>query len=122
ARPDPARRVLRAAQDEELDFLGHYLALHVLEVHVPTALRLDEVGAHEAASVLLDCPVDWRIAREVQEHGVARLRQCSDAAADAQDQAVGLVQPFCIYLPAVAAAHPVLYLALEALGRAGIAQ
>ena len=44
------------------------------------------------------------------------------AAADGEHEAVGLEQPLRLNVPAVAALHPRDYLALEALGRSGVAE
>ena len=122
ARPDSARGVLRAAKYVELDLLLLYLSLHVLEVEDVLAALLDKLAAHQAAAVLLYGAVKRRVRGEIEQYAVPRLRQRAHAAADGEHEAVGLEQPLRLNVPAVAALHPRDYLALEALGRSGVAE
>ena len=77
ARPDAASRIVRAAEQEELDFILDDFIFKVGKVNLVVAVLKDERAVDEQAPVLADDLAERVVDGLLQEDGVAGLREAA---------------------------------------------
>ena len=105
-RPDPAHRVVRAAQQEKLDLLLRDLPLQIVKVDGVAAVLIDHLALHHLAVVVSNDGVEGVVDRTLDQNGVSRPGSRPNGRSQGKDHAGGLDQPLGPGFPAEAAGEP----------------
>ena len=122
ARPDAAGRIVRAAEQEELDFILDDLIFKVGKVDLVVAVFEDERAVDEQAPVLADDLAERVVDGLLQEDGVAGLREAAHGRGQRKDDARRDGQGLRRGRPAVVRCHPVDDGLLVRFLRVGVAE
>ena len=104
--PDPANRVVGAAENEEVDVVFHNLALHILKIHGVSAVFVLEGVFHHPAAVAVDHIEELVVHRGMNQHRITGLGGHPDGGGQGSNHAGGLDNPAAVDGPAVATGEP----------------
>ena len=107
ARPDAAGRIVRAAEQEELDIIFDNLIFKVRKVNLVVAVLEDKRAVDELAAVLADDLAERIVDGLLQEDGIAGLREAAHGCGQREDDARRDGQGLRRGRPAVVLCHPV---------------
>ena len=107
ARPHAPDRVVRGAEDEELDFIFNDFALEVVEVDlIASVVPQDEVVAHDDATIRANRIREGIVDRLLNQNRIPRLGEGANALRHGKDDAGGNEPPFPRRFESMSLLHP----------------
>ena len=120
-RPHPTHRIVRVTQDEKFHLILHNFLLKILKINeIAAVLAAHQIRAYPFSSILQNDAAEGIIHWLVNQHGIARLRNCPDGICDSHAHARRLHMPFRPDFPVVVPFHPACHRLKEAIAGLGI--